>query len=68
MPGPSGVPASEYVLEMDEVSKRFGNVIAISQVSFKLRHGLVHALLDENGAGKSTHLANRLRHNHARCG
>jgi energy-coupling factor transporter ATP-binding protein EcfA2 len=39
---------------MDEVSKRFDRLIAISKVSFKLHKGSVHALLGENGAGKTT--------------
>ena len=45
---------SEYVLELKEISKRFGNVEALHGVSFSLKPGEVHALLGENGAGKST--------------
>lgn len=36
------------------VSKSFGATKAVSEVSFAVRPGTVHALLGENGAGKST--------------
>ncbi len=42
------------VLEMRNISKRFGATQALSGVSLQLRRGEVHALLGENGAGKST--------------
>ena len=45
---------SEYVLELKDISKRFGNVEVLHGVSFGLKPGEVHALLGENGAGKST--------------
>ena len=41
-------------LDLNQISKRFGNLQALSRVSFKLRSGTVHTLLGENGAGKST--------------
>lgn len=41
-------------LELRSISKRFGNLPALSKVSLVLRPGTVHALLGENGAGKST--------------
>lgn len=45
---------SEYILELDNVSKIFGSVIALNGVNLKLKQGEVHCLLGDNGAGKST--------------
>jgi inositol transport system ATP-binding protein len=42
------------LLEARGVSKSFGGVHALRDVSFELRAGEVHALMGENGAGKST--------------
>ncbi|MCB8882224.1 sugar ABC transporter ATP-binding protein [Acidisoma cellulosilytica] len=42
------------VLEMSHVSKSFGAVTALVDVSVKLRKGEVLALVGDNGAGKST--------------
>ncbi len=36
------------------VSKRYGGIVALSEAEFSARAGEVHALLGENGAGKST--------------
>lgn len=42
------------LLEMRNITKRFGKVTALSNVNLKVREGEVHALVGENGAGKST--------------
>jgi simple sugar transport system ATP-binding protein len=42
------------VLEMSHISKSFGPVTALVDVSIKLRRGEVLALVGDNGAGKST--------------
>ena len=47
----SGAPP---LIELDGVTKRFGNVHALRGVHFDLLPGEVHALLGQNGAGKST--------------
>lgn len=41
-------------LRMENISKRFGAVQALGDVSFAVKPGTVHALCGENGAGKST--------------
>ncbi len=43
-----------YVIEMNNISKRFPGVQALDGVTLRLRPGKVHALMGENGAGKST--------------
>ena len=44
----------ETLLQLTSVTKSFGAVRALKDVSFELRAGEIHALLGENGAGKST--------------
>jgi len=45
---------SEFVLELRGIHKRFPGVRALQDVHFQLRPGEIHALMGENGAGKST--------------
>lgn len=42
------------ILELKQISKRFGGLQALENVDFDLREGEIHALVGENGAGKST--------------
>jgi simple sugar transport system ATP-binding protein len=44
----------DYILQLENVSKFFGTVIALQEVTLRLRRGEVHCLLGDNGAGKST--------------
>ena len=45
---------SEYKLRVEGIEKSFPGVKALSNISFAVRKGTVHALCGENGAGKST--------------
>jgi len=46
--------ASDDVLRVEHITKRFGPVVALRDVSLHLRKGEVLGLLGDNGAGKST--------------
>lgn len=45
---------ADYLLEIDDVVKRYGELVALKGVSLRVNRGSVHGLLGENGAGKST--------------
>ncbi|MDR0377683.1 MAG: sugar ABC transporter ATP-binding protein [Spirochaetaceae bacterium] len=44
----------EYILELRHITKTFPGVRALDDVHFTVRKGEIHALMGENGAGKST--------------
>lgn len=46
--------SSDYVLEMNGITKHYGESTVLKDVTVKVRPGEIHALLGENGAGKST--------------
>ncbi|AYG61115.1 sugar ABC transporter ATP-binding protein [Rhizobium jaguaris] len=48
------VPNATYLLSAEGIRKEFPGVLALDDVSFRLKRGTVHALMGENGAGKST--------------
>lgn len=45
---------SEYVLELQHIVKSYPGVLALNDVSLKLKKGQILGLIGENGAGKST--------------
>ena len=42
------------MIEVEQLSKRYGDLTAVEQVSFKVEEGEIYGLLGPNGAGKST--------------
>ncbi len=42
------------MIEIKNISKAFGDCVANADVSMKIEHGTIHAIVGENGAGKST--------------
>jgi ABC-2 type transport system ATP-binding protein len=50
---PSG-PAVKPAVEIDDLSKRFGDFVAVDHVSIEVRQGEIFGFLGPNGAGKST--------------
>jgi ABC-type uncharacterized transport system ATPase subunit len=42
------------MLELRDITKRFGDVLANDRVTIKVATGTIHAIVGENGAGKST--------------
>ncbi|MHA1601037.1 MAG: sugar ABC transporter ATP-binding protein [Alphaproteobacteria bacterium] len=50
----SALRASQSAIRLEHVSKSFGATVAVDDVTFSIDKGNVHALLGENGAGKST--------------
>lgn len=48
------MPNQLNVIEMDGITKKFGDFTANDHINFAVKKGEIHALLGENGAGKST--------------
>ena len=44
----------DYLLKVDSILKRFGDLLAVNNLSFDIRKGEIFALLGPNGAGKTT--------------
>jgi branched-chain amino acid transport system ATP-binding protein len=47
-------PTGRVLLDVDDVTLRFGGVVALDQVSFQLHEGEILGLIGPNGAGKTT--------------
>ena len=46
--------SENYVLELEHIRKEYPGVVALKDVTLRLRKGEVLGLIGENGAGKST--------------
>ncbi|MDP7578923.1 MAG: ABC transporter ATP-binding protein [SAR202 cluster bacterium] len=44
----------EFVIQTDGLTKRYGNVLAVDNLSMEVRRGRVYGLLGPNGSGKTT--------------
>ena len=42
------------ILKIQNLTKNFGNVSAVSNVSIEVEEGTIHSIIGPNGAGKST--------------
>ncbi len=50
------IPHVEIVVDVEGLTKRYGSLIAVNDVSFQVRHGETFGILGPNGAGKTTTL------------
>lgn len=46
--------SSEWIIDLEAISKSFGKREAVRQISLKVKRGSIYGLLGPNGAGKST--------------
>ena len=53
---PDGRLIGDVVMEMKNITLRFGGVVAIKDISFDIREGEIRAIIGPNGAGKSSML------------
>ena len=51
---PTAAPAERVLLEARGVTKRFGGLLAVNEVDFRLGERSIDSLIGPNGAGKTT--------------
>ena len=44
----------DKILEVNHLTKKFGDLVAVNDISFYVKRGELYAFLGQNGAGKST--------------
>lgn len=44
----------KYILEVNNLCKKYGNTLVLQQVSLSVPTGSIYGLIGENGAGKTT--------------
>ncbi len=49
-----GIPTADYALQTEEISKHFGAVTAVDQLSISVLRGKITSIVGPNGSGKST--------------
>src|SRR5690606_16515751 len=52
--GAAGVAVSDAVIETEHLSRRFGDLVAVRDLSLRVERGEIFGILGPNGAGKST--------------
>jgi ABC-2 type transport system ATP-binding protein len=52
--GPSPIVALAYAIDVERLTKRYGDLLAVNDISFHVKTGEVFAFLGPNGAGKTT--------------
>ena len=52
----SGFHNTDLIVEVNDVTKRFGDVVAVEQATFEVRKGQIISLLGPSGCGKTTTL------------
>jgi branched-chain amino acid transport system permease protein len=50
----NGAPPPEYAVEARDITIRFGDVVAVREVTLRVRTGTIHAVIGPNGSGKTT--------------
>jgi ABC-2 type transport system ATP-binding protein len=50
----AAITETEYAIEMDGLTRRFGEFVAVDHVTLKIRKGQLYGFLGLNGAGKTT--------------
>ncbi len=53
-PSPAAVPGGLPLLSVENLTMRFGGLVAVNNLTFEVAHGGITALIGPNGAGKTT--------------